>query len=117
EDGIRDRNVTGVQTCALPIFIDYQGQRYVIKDASASYDGLMYTKEITAHHIMYEFQNHFISRDITTEELNDDVSDEDVINIMTLPQYLDTLFKDNPLGYTYKIHGNFPDAKIGRAHV
>src|SRR5699024_11463556 len=22
EDGIRDRNVTGVQTCALPIFID-----------------------------------------------------------------------------------------------
>ena len=48
-------------------FIDYQGQRYVIKDAIASYDGLMYTKEITAHHIMYEFQNHFISRDITTE--------------------------------------------------
>src|SRR5699024_11520682 len=27
EDGIRDRNVTGVQTCALPIFVhqDYQG--------------------------------------------------------------------------------------------
>src|SRR5699024_12070873 len=24
EDGIRDRNVTGVQTCALPIFIEYQ---------------------------------------------------------------------------------------------
>src|SRR5699024_11811454 len=23
EDGIRDRNVTGVQTCALPIFIKY----------------------------------------------------------------------------------------------
>src|SRR5699024_12099967 len=23
EDGIRDRNVTGVQTCALPIYIDY----------------------------------------------------------------------------------------------
>src|SRR5207249_7691977 len=22
EDGIRDRNVTGVQTCALPIFVD-----------------------------------------------------------------------------------------------
>src|SRR5699024_12072433 len=29
EDGIRDRNVTGVQTCALPIFYDlrdYNGQ-------------------------------------------------------------------------------------------
>src|SRR5699024_11893115 len=25
EDGIRDRNVTGVQTCALPIFIDEIG--------------------------------------------------------------------------------------------
>src|SRR5699024_11801449 len=24
EDGIRDRNVTGVQTCALPIFITFQ---------------------------------------------------------------------------------------------
>src|SRR5699024_12015823 len=26
EDGIRDRNVTGVQTCALPIFTDYMDQ-------------------------------------------------------------------------------------------
>src|SRR5699024_11409224 len=25
EDGIRDRNVTGVQTCALPIFADAMG--------------------------------------------------------------------------------------------
>src|SRR5438067_10007904 len=27
EDGIRDRNVTGVQTCALPIFRDLLGGR------------------------------------------------------------------------------------------
>src|SRR5207249_5200956 len=26
EDGIRDRNVTGVQTCALPIFVTYVGE-------------------------------------------------------------------------------------------
>src|SRR5699024_11679571 len=24
EDGIRDRNVTGVQTCALPIYVEYK---------------------------------------------------------------------------------------------
>ena len=27
EDGIRDRNVTGVQTCALPIFLQSQGEQ------------------------------------------------------------------------------------------
>src|SRR5699024_12186272 len=27
EDGIRDRNVTGVQTCALPILNDYIGEK------------------------------------------------------------------------------------------
>src|SRR5207249_12041431 len=27
EDGIRDRNVTGVQTCALPIFLERDGGR------------------------------------------------------------------------------------------
>src|SRR5207249_9741861 len=26
EDGIRDRNVTGVQTCALPIYSGYRGR-------------------------------------------------------------------------------------------
>src|SRR5699024_5790400 len=29
EDGIRDRNVTGVQTCALPINFIYRKRRYV----------------------------------------------------------------------------------------
>src|SRR5699024_12215134 len=31
EDGIRDRNVTGVQTCALPISID-ETAKYPVKD-------------------------------------------------------------------------------------
>src|SRR2546430_12545207 len=30
EDGIRDLTVTGVQTCALPIFADVQGPRDVL---------------------------------------------------------------------------------------
>src|SRR5699024_11362543 len=28
EDGIRDRNVTGVQTCALPIYLDQKVEKY-----------------------------------------------------------------------------------------
>src|SRR5437868_1951492 len=33
EDGIRDRNVTGVQTCALPIFIlgSYFGSKFPVE--------------------------------------------------------------------------------------
>src|SRR5699024_8002943 len=31
EDGIRDRNVTGVQTCALPISLHRDGQRAVLQ--------------------------------------------------------------------------------------
>src|SRR5699024_11980043 len=31
EDGIRDRNVTGVQTCALPILIQSHWMRYHLK--------------------------------------------------------------------------------------
>ena len=88
-------------------FIDYQGQRYVIKDATASYNGLVFTKEITAFHIMYEFQNHFVSKDITSEELNDEVTDDETDTLMSLDQYLNFIFKDNKLGYSYKIIGNF----------
>src|SRR5699024_11948364 len=32
EDGIRDRNVTGVQTCALPIFCPVQSQIFSLKN-------------------------------------------------------------------------------------
>lgn len=88
-------------------FIDYQGQRYVIKDATASYNGLLFIKEITAFHIMYEFQNHFVSKDITSEELNDEVTDDETDTLMSLDQYLNFIFKDNKLGYSYKIIGNF----------
>src|SRR5699024_11329561 len=42
EDGIRDRNVTGVQTCALPILVDLKGvfkaynKKMVIEDVNLS---------------------------------------------------------------------------------
>src|SRR3712207_7256902 len=37
EDGIRDIGVTGVQTCALPIFLDASGLHLAIPPASAKY--------------------------------------------------------------------------------
>src|SRR5207249_7581187 len=46
EDGIRDRNVTGVQTCALPIFLPQttaaQGQRLAdrVRRTTAGHDFL-----------------------------------------------------------------------------
>src|SRR5699024_11223765 len=36
EDGIRDRNVTGVQTCALPIFILGGGYLLIVNSALAA---------------------------------------------------------------------------------
>src|SRR5699024_12023905 len=39
EDGIRDRNVTGVQTCALPIYFDLENNKEIEK---------LYTKVVTA---------------------------------------------------------------------
>src|SRR5699024_7884453 len=45
EDGIRDRNVTGVQTCALPIFIPLAGTSVKIRNAD--------TGEWVVQHINY----------------------------------------------------------------
>lgn len=89
-------------------FIDYDGQRYVIKSASPSFDGVLHTKEITATHIMFEFQNHYVSKDISSETMNED-TDEDTSQTLTLKQYLDFGFKGNGLGYTYEINGTFND--------
>src|SRR5699024_11821157 len=38
EDGIRDRNVTGVQTCALPIFFAIPGMGRLLYDAVTNGD-------------------------------------------------------------------------------
>lgn len=87
-------------------FIDYDGQRYVIKSATPYFDGVLHTKEITATHIMFEFQNHYVSKDIWNETMNED-TDENISQTLTLKQYLDYGFKDNDLGYSYGINGTF----------
>ena len=87
-------------------FIDYQGQRYVIKNASPSFDGVIHTKEVTATHIMFEFQNHYVSKDVDSETINEDSNEEKKVS-MTLKQYLDYGFKGNKQGYSYEIKGTF----------
>lgn len=87
-------------------FIDYEGQRYVIKSASPSFDGVLHTKDITATHIMFEFQNHYVSKDISSETMNED-AETDTSATLTLKQFLDYGFKNNGLGYSYEISGTF----------
>ena len=91
-------------------YIDYDNQRYVIKETDPKMTGNIHSNEITAHHIMFEFQNHFIGKDLLNEELNSE-EHEEIETKYTLKQYLDYGFKDNVLGYTYEIIGEFNEAK------
>jgi len=96
-------------------FIEYEGQRYVIKDTDPKMVGHLHTNEVTAHHIMFEFQNHYIGKDLVNEELNNNEEaedeDTDASNLYTVKQYLDYGFKGNVLGYSYEIVGSFDQAK------
>lgn len=91
-------------------FIDYDGQRYVIKDTDPKMVGNLHSNDVTAHHIMFEFQSHYIGKDLVNEETNTD-QQEEVQTKYTLKQFLDYGFKGNELGYTYEIIGQFNEAK------
>lgn len=91
-------------------FIDYEGQRYVIKNTNPKMTGNIHTNDVTAHHIMYEFQNHYISKDIVNEELNSEDETEQEL-YYSLEDYLNFGFRGNKLGYTYEIKGKFSETK------
>lgn len=90
--------------------INYKGQDYVIKSLSLSFDNISIKKDVVAHHIMFEFQNHYVDRDLNNEELNADTSENAPVPKYTLKQVLDFGFKGNLLDYDYKIVGKFPEA-------
>lgn len=92
-------------------FIDYDGQRYVIKDTDPTMIGNLHSNEVTAHHIMFEFQNHYIGKDLVSEELNNDEDEQDVQTLYSLKEYLDYGFDGNVLDYSYEIVGKFNEAK------
>lgn len=86
----------------------WRGQEYIIKVTDPKSDNILITNEVTAYHIMYEFQNHYIDKDLESEEMNSEEDDEQLPTpTYTLEQYLDFCFKGNKLGYKYKIVGNF----------
>ena len=93
--------------------IIYDNQQFVIKSSVIKYDSQVVTNEIVAKHIFMELNNIYIDKDIENEELNSDTSEEDEESDLdptlnyTLKQYLDFGFKNNSLGFTYEIIGDF----------
>lgn len=87
-------------------FIIFQGQTYVIKEATPKAEGSTVSVEITAHHIMFEFQNHYIESNKSEDENNE----EDIpIPTYTLKQYLEYGFKNQKImhQYSFEIVGKF----------
>lgn len=85
----------------------WKGQKYVIKQTQIKSDNTMLTVEVTAKHIFMEFQNHYILKDLESEEMNNEVSEDEDKPSYTLEQYLQFGFSGNKLGFTYQIVGDF----------
>lgn len=81
--------------------VAFKEQQYVVKtcDINMSSAGIE-IKSVTAHHIMYEFQNHAVY-DVVSGPKS-----------YTLNDVLKIAFTDNTLGYTYKIEGSFNTSTI-----
>lgn len=102
-------------------YLIWEGQQFVIKSTSLKHDNQTVLCEVVAKHIFMEFQNYYVNKDISDETLNSeidaeetdttesDTDEEQTGNLYTLDQYLKFAFKDNPLGYTYEIVGEFPN--------
>lgn len=88
-------------------YIIYNDQYFVIKSTSLKYDSQVVLSEIVAKHIFMDFQNYYIDKDISKETLNDTQVDESNAPQYTLESYLSYAFKNNPLGFTYQIIGDF----------
>lgn len=88
-------------------FILYQGTRFVIKQAVPKISEGKTVVSITAYHIMYEFQGHYID-----DPVDDDKYDEKE-KTYSLKEALDIVFNEQKqtLKFTYKIHGDFPERK------
>lgn len=85
----------------------YKGQYFVIKQTSIKSDSVDLVVDVTAKHIFMSFADHYILKDLENEELNNDEADDDNKPTYSLQEYLKFGFKDNVLGFTYKIVGDF----------
>lgn len=88
-------------------YIIENGQYFVIKSTSLKYDSQMVLNDIVAKHIFMDFQNHYVDKDISKETLDDTQVDETNAPQYTLESYLSFGFKNNPLGFSYEVIGDF----------
>ncbi|MEJ7220606.1 prophage endopeptidase tail family protein [Staphylococcus gallinarum] len=88
--------------------LNYNGQDYVIKSTSIKHDGGTVTNEIQAKHVFMDIQGHYIEKDEADESTGED---DKSTPKYSLKEYLDIIFKDNVLGFTYEIVGEFKDKK------
>lgn len=80
--------------------ITYQGQQFIVKLPPPTVIGNVYTKDIQAFHISYGVQDYANYKVYEGEQT------------YTLQQAMDIAMKDNLLGYSYKLIGNFPTVKL-----
>lgn len=90
-------------------YIIYAGQYFVIKNVAIKSDNTSIQADITAEHIMFELQNHYIEKeneeDLTVEVSDDTESETEKVITMTAKEYIENGLKDNKLGYTFEFIG------------
>lgn len=84
----------------------WKGQEYLIKTTELQTDNTLLTNDIVAHHIMFEFQGHYVEKPFNESE--DDT--ENTVKKYTLKEYLNYIFKDNKQGFKYVIVGDFKES-------
>lgn len=91
-------------------YLMWKGQEYVIKSTELKYENSIITNDIVAKHISMEFQNHFIDKNQNEETMNDESSETESKPTMKLNEYLNFAFKNNKIGFDYKIYGDFKES-------
>lgn len=87
--------------------LTWLNQDYIIKTTNPKSDNVTLTNDVSATHIMYEFQGHYVPK----KEKEAEEESESAIN-MYLKDYLSYIFKDNKQGFTYSVVGSFPSKKL-----
>ncbi|HDP5919693.1 TPA: phage tail protein [Staphylococcus aureus] len=90
-------------------FIIFHGEKYVIKSVKPRAQGHILSTEVIAHHVMYEFQNHYVE----PLEEDDNSRDGGKAKQYTLREYLTYGFNNQQTDktFTFKIYGEFKQAK------
>src|SRR5699024_11721019 len=69
EDGIRDRNVTGVQTCALPIYHQLNTKRYIFSTDNPKSLSLIFPEKSIIMFVPESWLRSYVNPSIDTDTL------------------------------------------------